>query len=175
MRKLKYHVATTLDGQLSRADGSFDCFVNEGDHVDDYLHALKHDYDTAVMGRKTWEVGLKYGVTNPYPWLRTYVFSRTLAALPDPALQLVSGDALAVVSRLKEEEGKDIYLCGASSFAGALMKAGLIDEIVLKLNPLVLGAGKPLFEGGPLEAQVDLLSSKTYRNGVLLLRYAVRR
>ena len=85
MRALKYHVATSLDGFIARPEGSFDGFLQEGDFVTDYVDSWA-GYDTVLMGRRTYDVGLKVGVTNPYPALRTYVVSRTLSPSPYPAV-----------------------------------------------------------------------------------------
>ncbi|MBS1811245.1 MAG: hypothetical protein JST84_23985 [Acidobacteria bacterium] len=69
MRKLKYHVACTVDGYIAREDGTFDGFLTEGEYVTDYLESF-NTYDIVLMGRKTYEVGLKLGVTNPYPMMK---------------------------------------------------------------------------------------------------------
>ncbi|MCI0747092.1 MAG: dihydrofolate reductase family protein [Verrucomicrobia subdivision 3 bacterium] len=174
MRKLKYYVAMTLDGFICRRDGSFDCFPAEGGHVAEYLESLK-SFDVVLMGRKTYEVGLKVGVTSPYPALKQYVFSRTLKQSPDEQVTLVSRDATELVQRLKNEPGKDIYLCGGADLATHLFTAKLIDEIVIKLNPLLLGSGIPLFSGKIAETNLKLTHSKVFGSGVVFLHYAVRR
>ena len=102
MRTLKYHVASTADGFIAREDGSFDCFPAQGDHVDDYLESLK-TYGAVLMGRKSYEVGLKMGVTDPYPHLKSYVFSRTMNMSPDPRVEIVRGDVAGFVRKLKAE------------------------------------------------------------------------
>src|SRR5215210_6877217 len=84
MRGLKYHVATTVDGFIGHEDGSVDGFVAEGDHATEFLESLQNDYDVVLMGRKTYEFGLRLGVTDPYPWLEQYVFSRTMKKSPFP-------------------------------------------------------------------------------------------
>jgi dihydrofolate reductase len=174
MRKLKYHVAATVDGFIAREDDSFDCFPNEGDHVLDYLSSLA-SYGAVLMGRRTYEIGLKAGVTDPYPNLESYVFSRSLKESPNPRVKLITEDAGAVVRRLKEEPGKDIYLCGGGNLAAALFSQGLIDEVLVKLNPLLLGSGIPVTPGLRGVTNLELLSTKVYRNGVLLLHYTVVR
>ena len=176
-RKLKYHVATTLDGFLARADDSFDCFPMDpqAEHITDYMASLKSDYDTVLMGRTTYEVGFKYGVTDPYPHLESYVFSHTMKESPNPKVRLIHEDAAPFVRQLKAREGKDIYLCGGGLLAKSLFAEGLIDEVLVKLNPLLLGAGKAMAPGLPKHLELELLSTKVYRSGVVLLRYAVKR
>src|SRR5262249_25102569 len=162
MRELKYYVACTVDGFIARADGSFDFFLAEGEHLADLfstypetvpahlrgalgVRAENRCFDAVLMGRRTYEVGLKIGVSNPYPHMRQYLFSRTLARSPDADGTLVSGDPVAFVKGLKEEPGKDIWLCGGGELATAL--APEIDELILKVNPVLLGSGIRLFAG----------------------------
>ena len=174
MRKLKYHMATTVDGFIAHADHTVDGFVPEGDHVADYLNSLKSDYDAVLMGRKTYEFGFQFGVTNPYPWMKQYVLSRTMEKSPDPNVELVSQNIFDFVRRLKGEAGKDIYLCGAADLASQIHAEGLIDEIILKLNPVLFGKGIPLFSSSIKQTELELLDSKTYESGVVLLRYRVK-
>lgn len=88
MRKLAYHVGTSLDNYISREDGSVEGFLREGDHVDDYVASLKA-YDTVLMGKTTYEWGIKFGGLKPgqaaHPWMNNYVFSKTLRSRPEPA------------------------------------------------------------------------------------------
>lgn len=172
MRKLSYYVATSVDGFIAREDGSFDCFPGEGAHVQAYLDSLA-GYGAVVMGRRTYQVGIDMGVTNPYPHMKTYVFSRSLSESPDPAVTLVSGDPAPVVRALKEEEGKPIYLCGGADLAAQLFAAGLVDEVVLKLNPLVLGEGIPFAATLPEPLRLELRDTRVYDSGVVFLWYDV--
>lgn len=174
MRKLTYHVATTVDGFIARRDGTVDFFPQEGDHSPDYLAALKA-YGAVVMGRRTYEYGLSLGVTDPYPWMDTYVFSRSMKESPDPRVKVVAEDALGVVRRLKEHEGADIYLCGGGELATQLFDAGLVDEVILKVNPVLLGDGVALAPGVRAAMKLELLSTKVHAQGVIVARYAVRR
>ncbi|MDC0711593.1 dihydrofolate reductase family protein [Stigmatella sp. ncwal1] len=174
MRKLKYHVATTADGFISREDGSWDFFPTEGGHIPEFVESL-NTYGAVLMGRKTYEVGLKVGVADPYPQLDSYVFSRTLKESPSPRVKLVSSDAAAVVRTLKEQPGRDLWLCGGGELATVLFAEGLVDEVILKLNPLLLGSGTPLLAHLKEPSRMELLSTKVYRGGVVLLHYSVLR
>ena len=170
MRTLKYYVACTADGFIAHADGSFDGFLWEGEHVADFLESYKL-FDTVLMGRKTYDVGLREGKTNPYPMLRSYVFSRAMKASPDPNVTLISRNAVEVVRGLRNETGKDIWLCGGADLAATFWREGLIDELVLKVNPVLFGSGIPLFAGAIRQRALELVDSMVYRNGVVLLRY----
>ena len=175
MRKLKYHVATTLDGFIAHQDHTVGGFMDEGEHVTDYFISLKNDYDVVLMGRRTYEFGFQFGVTDPYPWMKQYVFSRTMEKSPDPNVELVSEDVIDLVTNLKKGAGKDIYLCGGGELATALLAEDLIDEIVLKVNPILFGTGVPLFSETIKQIDLELISSKNYQNGVLLLQYGVKK
>jgi dihydrofolate reductase len=79
------------------------------------------------------------------------------------------------VRELKKGAGKDIYLCGGAELATTLIGEGLIDGIILKVNPVLYGRGIPLFSGTIKQTEVELTGSKVYENGVVLLRYRVKR
>jgi dihydrofolate reductase len=175
MRELKYHVACSVDGFIAHTDHTVGGFVLEGDHVTDYLESLKNDFDVAVMGRRTYEFGFQFGVTDPYPWMKQYVFSRTMERSPDPNVELVSENIIGLVRELKQAAGKAIYLCGGAELAATLHAEGLIDAVILKLNPVLLGAGIPLFAGAIKQTDLELTGSKVYDTGVVLLQYRVKR
>lgn len=174
MRKLTYYVASTVDGFISHEDGSVGGFLEDGEHVADYLNSLKEWFDVVLMGRKTYEFGFQFGVTNPYPWLKQYVFSRTLKESPDEHVELVSKNLVELVETLKREAGKGIYLCGGAELATQLFEAKLIDEVVLKMNPVLFGAGIPLLSRSAEPLALELTDSKIYGNSVLLLHYRVK-
>lgn len=174
MRRLAYYVAVTTDGFIAHADGSVDGLLMEGEHVQDFMDSLSA-YDTVLMGRATYDFGRSFGVTNPYPALRQYVFSRTLRERPDPAITLVASDAANCVRELKAEAtGKDIWLCGGAELAAELFAEELIDDVILKVNPIVFGAGKTLFARGVPQKGLQLTGTKVYGNGVVVLRYRVQ-
>lgn len=190
MRKLVYYVASSLDGFIAHDDGSFSGFPWDPDYGAALLKRFPETFpvhhrppaslaqgnrrfDTVLMGRKTYEVGLREGVRSPYPTLGQYLVSRSLRASPDEAVRLVREDAIGVVGELKQEPGKGIWLCGGSELATALFGAGLVDELIVKLNPVVFGSGIPLLgmHGGP--TPLRLSESEVFPSGHAVLHYEV--
>jgi dihydrofolate reductase len=173
MRTLTYYVATSIDGFIAHQDGSWDGFLGEGQHVTDYIESLQW-FDTVVMGRKTYEVGLKQGVTDPYPHMESYVFSRTLGTSPDARVQVVAENPEERVRQLKQAPGGKIYLCGGAELAATLFTAELVDEVMLKFSPFLMGTGIPLFSHVIPQTALQLIDSKIYDNGVVWLHYRVQ-
>lgn len=174
MSDLTYYVAATLDGFIAHADGSFDGFEWHDEVVSDFFANLE-TFGTVLMGRKTYEVGLKEGKTSPYPAMRQVVFSRTMQESPDEAVELVRDDIVEFVRTVKSESDRPVWLCGGADVASTLMSAGLVDRVVVKLNPIVFGNGIPLFRDGCGTFALQLRATKVYDCGVVVLRYDVKR
>jgi dihydrofolate reductase len=164
-------VASSVDGAIAEKNGSFPCFLQiEGEHVTDYLSGLE-TFDDVLMGRSTYEVGLQFGVTDPYPKLNSYVFSTTRKKSPNERVQFNYEDPAPFTSALKDQPGRDIYLCGGGAMASTVLAARLIDQIIIKLNPLLIGPGISLFSHIAKPVFLRLLAHKVYDNGVVLLTY----
>jgi dihydrofolate reductase len=192
MGELKYFVAYTVDRYIAAEDGSIDAFLNDGYYFADLFESFPEacpghlrealgvrgenkQFGDILMGRKTYEAGLKAGVTDPYPTLKQYVFSSTMKESPDDNVTLVSESAAELVAGLKDEAGKDIWLAGGASLATSLFSEGLVDELILKVNPVVLGSGIPLFSGTVEQTRLELTDSRIFKGGVPMLRYRVKR
>lgn len=190
MRTLTYLVAATLDGFIAAVDGgdpTGGVFAVDPDYVE---HLVSHHpetlpggaraalgltspatrFDTVLEGRRSYQVGLAAGVTNAYPHLRHLVFSRSLRS-SDPTVEVTAADPVDTVRRLKAEPGAGIWLAGGGELAGALYEE--IDELVLKLNPVALGTGIPLFGrgGGHALRRFALVGSQILPSGVAFLSY----
>lgn len=106
------------------------------------------------------------------------VFSNTLAAAPWgswPPAQVVRGDAVAEIRRLKAQDGRHMVLWGSLSLAQALMAANLIDEYHLQVCPTVLGGGRRLFAESLERANLERVAVRTYDTGAVFLHYEPRR
>lgn len=190
MRTLTYFVACTVDGFIARENGSFDFFPMTGEHLPfiaaEYpetipgrlrdaldVHGPNAHFDTVLMGRRTYAVGSAIGITSPYPHLRQFVVSRTMTSSPSPDVELVTTDPAALVRELKREAGLGIWLCGGGRLASTLYRE--IDELILKINPVVLGKGIAVFEGAQGPTKLDLIDHRTFAGGVAIHRYRVVR
>lgn len=176
-RKLVYYVAVTLDGFIAHEDGSFEGFAGEGPAVADYLADLQ-TFDTVLMGRSTYEVGYQYGVqpgdpSPMYAHMMQYVISSTMEPYDNAGLKVIQKDITAFVRTLKNEDGSPIYLCGGGQLAGSLMAHGLVDEVILKLNPIAFGKGIPVFGALVEPVNMALSNTKIYDDGLVFLTYQV--
>ncbi|WP_439082638.1 dihydrofolate reductase family protein [Streptomyces sp. WL006] len=193
MRRLVYYIATTLDGFIAGPDGADPTGPNGFWPIpDDYLQHIVTEYpetlpaparaalsvtaegtrfDTVLEGRRSYEIGLAAGITDAYPHLRHLVFSRTLSESPDPAVELVADDPVAKVRELKQEDGKDIWLIGGAELANALYAE--IDQLVLKVGSLTIGAGIPLFSHKSTfePRRWELTDHASLKSGALFLTY----
>ena len=170
MRRLRYNVACSLDGFIADPDGGYDWIVDDKSIDFDALYA---QFDTFVMGRKTWDVMQAQGDANPLRGRRVIVASRTLAA--SEGVAVVRDDIVGAVSALKAEPaGRDIWLFGGSELAGALFAAGLVDRIETAVMPVLLTRGIPLLPAGA-QRKLSLASAQSLASGIQMLAYDVQR
>jgi len=174
MSELVYYIASSVDGFIAHSDGSFDGFEWDDQVVSDFV-SDQANFGTVLMGRKTYDVGVKEGITSPYPPMRQIVFSKTVQTTLDPAVELVSGDLAENVRKIKDSSDQLIWLCGGSEIATPLFEAGLIDKVVVKLNPVMFGAGIPLIGSMGNYVSLKLDETKCYSCGIVFLKYSVQR
>lgn len=179
MRKLIYHVATTFDNFIAHPDGTTDGFLPTGTFIQDFLNSIK-TYGTVLMGRKTYEYGFQFGLQKGQPAyadinpeLTNYVFSNTMEFEQTDRVKLVRDNEAKFVHKLKSQEGKAIWLCGGGELAGKLLDAQLIDELIVKLNPVIFGEGIRLFGASKTKINLNLTDCKSYENGLVRLSYQI--
>jgi dihydrofolate reductase len=128
-------------------------------------------FSTVLMGANTHAMGLPE-MPSPYRHLEQIVFSHRPLE-PAENLRVTSEDPVAVVQELKQQDGGDIWLCGGAQLASQLR--GEIDRLVLKRQPLLFGAGIPLFAAGEYAPeQFAHVRTRTFESGVSLTEYARR-
>ena len=176
MRKIVYYVATSIDGYIEGPNQSIEKFIHQEDIVDHYKDDLQN-FDTIIMGRNTYEFGYNYGLVPgqpAYPHMQHYIFSETLHfENPHEKIHVVNQD-IEIVKDLKTETGTDIYLCGGGIFAGWLLENELIDVLKIKLNPIILGSGTPLFGPSGKSLFLEFIDGIDFQNGFKMLNYNIK-
>lgn len=172
MRRVVYRVAASLDGYIAGPNGELDWIVQ--DPAFDF-RSLYSRFDTALLGRRTYELTQQPGAP-PWPadW-GIFVFSRTLNAAAHPSVTIVSTDIRAAVAELRSRPGRDIWLFGGGSLFASLLSEGVVDEVEIAVIPVVLGKGIPFAGSESPRASLSLKSSDASPAGIVNLSYDVRR
>ena len=169
MRKIILSLAVSLDGFIEGPNGEYDwCFTDQDYGMSDFFKRI----DTIFMGRKSYDLALTMNETvmPGIPKLREYVFSRTLKEVRSGSF-LIKGDIGAEVLKIKQEQGKDIWLFGGAELTSSFLNLGLVDELSLAIHPIILGAGKPLFIDIQNRMNLHLVDTKSYSSGLVIVTY----
>lgn len=173
MRRLRYQVATSLDGYLAAPDGAYD-WIPEDPDID--FADLFDQFDTVVMGRKTFETALSQGGDGSMPGLDVIVYSQTLSPANHPAVSIIPTDPVAHLRALKATPGKDIWLYGGGALFHTLLAAGEVDTVEPAVVPCLLGEGIPMLPPPYLRTKLALTRHRLYpKSGIMLLEYDVVR
>jgi dihydrofolate reductase len=159
----------SLDGFIARPDGSYDWLVADPS-ID--FGALYKEFDAAVMGRKTYEVGLAAGADGSIPGAEVFVFSRTLPTSTSHGVRVTNEDPREVVAELKKKKGRDIWLFGGGELFRYLLDAGLVDTVEVAVMPVMIGDGIPVLPPGTA-ARLVLSDIKQLPSGIVVLAYTV--
>ncbi len=183
MRKVILDSIISLDGYYTSPKNETDWFDFDTEEIDWSKEILRR-VDAMLYGRVTYEEfrtfwpkasatpdGFDSEIIGQLNGLLKVVFSRTLTDVPWQPAVLIHEDPAAAVARLKQEPGKDMVVVGSGTLVSALVRNGLVDEYRIRVRPIILGAGKPIFVDQSARHPLKLISAKMLRNGVMALHY----
>lgn len=171
-RRVLLCVTTSLDGFIADVEGGIDWLLPPpAEPPGDYLE-LMATVDTLIMGRVTYEVSLRLaGGLEAFEGKRAIVFTSRDDLEPHEGVTFVHEPPEAYVARLKEQEGGTIWLFGGGQLATALSGAGLVDDYLIAVQPVLLGDGIPLWRGAPHAQRLEPVLARTWPDGIVELRY----
>lgn len=185
MAKLIYSYLASLDGYVADAAGDFG-WAYPGEEVLAHINELERDVGTYLYGRTMyemmmgWETDPSYAAASPgnaafaslWQSAEKVVYSHTLEKVSTKQTRLERIFDVETVRDMKKNAKHDLAISGAT-FAATAMEAGLIDEFLIYLAPMIVGGGKKLFPE-MLRQQLELIDERKFENGMVFLRYAVR-
>jgi dihydrofolate reductase len=171
MKKVHLYIACSLDGFIAGPNGEID-WLPETPGEDYGYSEFIQTIDTTLMGGETYR--FVAGLDDfPYKDKRNIVFTRRKDIPKSEYAEFAEGDIAGLVKKIKEEEGKDIWLIGGGQIIAPLHKAGLIDIYEIAVVPVVLGRGIPLFRESSSVTKLKLLDSTSYSSGLVMLKYGL--
>lgn len=167
MPKVVLFIATSLDGYIARSDGTVDWLFHDDDYgYTDFMNSL----DTVVMGLKTW-VQAKSFEDIPFAGKQVFVFSYSQSNSTETRIRFVQGPPTTVISEIRRNSQKDIWLVGGGQLIQQFIANNLVDEFRLFVHPIILGQGIPLFTQQSKQTDLSFVSSKPFSSGLVELRY----
>lgn len=168
MKQLRYNVAMSLDGFIAGPKGDYD-WIPEDPGVD--FEALFAEFDSFIMGRKTFDMVQALGAANPTQGRSVLVVSHSLPQPGIPGVEVVRDAIPQRIRALKAAAQKDVWLFGGAQLFRYLLDEGLVDRVEVSVIPILLGGGIRLVPDGRAHL-LQLLSSQALPNGILQLVYA---
>jgi dihydrofolate reductase len=171
VRHIRYVVTASLDGFIAGPNGEVDWIVPDPDRD---FRALFNQFDTALLGRRSYELTQRPDAPPWPPGMSVYVFSRTLRQRDHPEVAIVADKLEETLAALRAKSGKDIWLFGGGSLFRSVLEAGLVDTVEVAVRPVLLGGGIPLLPPPAKQANLKLTAHELSKTGIVTLRYAVQ-
>jgi dihydrofolate reductase len=172
MSRIRCGMAMSLDGYIAGPEGEYDWIVTDPEF--DFA-AIWAQYDTLLMGRRTYEVATARLGKKALMGKRGVVVSRTMREANHPGITIVSDLTRGRVEAIRAESRKDIWLFGGGEVFRALLDLGEVDRVELSVIPVLLGGGVPLLATPAKKTGLKLLEQKVYGSGIVSLTYEVER
>ena len=189
LRKLKLQVQISIDGYIAGPNGEMDWMVwNWDDKLKNYVFEITESVDTIILGRKMTDGFISEWsdiMTKPGDPFHAFakmmietpkvVFTKTLKISKWVNTVLATGDLTDEIMKLKSESGKDIIVYGGATFDSSLIRAGLIDEFHLFINPAAIGNGMTIFKDLKEVQKFTLIKSTPFDCGIVELHFQPKR
>ena len=170
-----YYVASSLDGYIATRDGEVNWLNPYQIAGEDYGYAAFLDsVDGLILGSRTYEQVLDFGVEWPYPGKPTWVMSRRSLETPFEGVQVTSQSPSHLMAELEQRGHRRLWLVGGTAIVDAFRNANLITEYQIAIMPTLLGRGFALFSAAKSAKPLHLIHSISYPNGVVQLHYATQ-
>jgi dihydrofolate reductase len=182
--RVTIHMAASLDGFIAGHDGRVD-WLETADHYEhgealtpEAMRTFLSSIDCYVMGSRTYETALNFEAKGQgWAYGDKPVFVLTSRTLPKhrATVEFYQGDLRQLVEAELKPRFGSIWVAGGATVAAACLRQGLADEVRYSIVPVVIGEGVPFFQGLSQDVALHLVEAKTYKSGIVALRYAVRR
>lgn len=174
-RKLALYIAATLDGYIAGENDDLGFLSSVERPGEDYgYHDFMKTVDTVIMGRKTYDKVLSFGIEFPHKDRRCYVLSKTKTG-SDENVEYWNKDISELINHIRQSEGLNIFCDGGAEVVFELMKRDLIDQYIVSIIPMMLGKGVSLFKPGRAQMNLSLVDCKSYPSGLVQLWYDRKR
>ncbi|TCN01043.1 dihydrofolate reductase [Paenibacillus sp. BK033] len=189
MRKLVLFMHVSLDGYASDSNGGLD-WIPYNEELEKYAEEVVAEVGAPVYGRTTYRMMESYWPTllddpnaskhelEHAKWLQAVkkvVISGTMDKVEWNNTMLIKDNIADEIRALKEQPGKNLVIFGSPGAAKTLLELGLIDEFLLTICPVVLGDGTSVFDGAGEKIRLKLLSSRTFKSGIIAARYELEK
>jgi dihydrofolate reductase len=160
----------SLDGYISGPRGEIDWIV--ADPAMEF-GAVFAQFDTFLMGRRTFELTLQPGSPPFPPGSKVFVASRTLRPADHPTVTVLREVSAASLGRVRAVAGRDVWLFGGGELFGSLLGQSLVDAVEVAIMPVLLGGGVPMAVHPAKSTRLRLTAHRIYDSGIVTLEYAV--
>lgn len=172
----------SMDGLFSDTDGGVGWAKRDSEELTEYVRQSRRDISTYLFGKTTYQMFAGFWPTpagkaaNPYfakilTEGKKVVFSKSLKKADWENTHIESEADARTIGRVRSSSDGDCLIFGSGTLVRDLTEKGLIDEYQLVLNPVILGSGRPLFSPLSKNVEMQLVESKPFKNGTVLLRY----
>ena len=174
MNSIKLYIASTIDGFIAREDGSLDWLeeLPNPNQIDYGYSDFYATIDKVVIGRKTYEEVLGFGVDWPYEDCTTYMVTSKEDYQPKTNnTEVINKVDQDTINRIKSAGEKDVWVIGGGLIITEFLNLGAIDKMILCVIPTILGSGIPLFPNHPKETKFNLVKAEPFETGAVILTY----